>query len=661
MSEPRERGVEPAPITGAAGVQRAHTVFTAAARALRRSLGSDSGRSYWRRAGSVVLVVAVAVFSWWIESSLTPAASLDNSWAVGLSLAIARGLVFGKQVVFTYGPLGLAAVPRAVSPGTLALGLLGAATMWLALAALVLRSLRRRLPWPIAVLVAILALNIVASAPLPVLDEIAFGLVAITLAQPPARARQAARTLAVAGGVLAGLALLVKLNDGVGTTAIITVGLLGCVNRRRHLTIGALTFVLTTVLAWLALGQPLNALPDYIHTGIALVQGYVDAMGYNLLGAGAQWELLTVILSAVVLSAAAWLSLSGAPLRSRVALPVCVLIVHYLVAREMFIRYEAGHASVIALLVAVPLLIPWQRRQLATGSAIAVGLAVAALAVLGTTGAGLGTVFDPFGRESALVSDINTMFSPQPAIDAGRNNIEAIDGVSPSIVGAFNGHCVNAEPVEVSAIFAFPSWRWCPIGAMQSYSAYTTELDNLDAAGYANAHSGPDRVLRQVDATIDGRNPTWESPAAMLSLLCHFKEIGRGGQWQALARIPDRCGKPRLLGTAHANGADIVAVPAAPRGEVLVAQIHGLQIHRLERLKTLFERAAVRSLVINGVVTFRVVPDTVTDGLILDVPPYADYVTPFGFNLAVKTIEAEINQIPVPVSVTFEAVPIKRA
>ena len=139
MSEPRERGVEPAPITGAAGVQRAHTVFTAAARALRRSLGSDSGRSYWRRAGSVVLVVAVAVFSWWIESSLTPAASLDNSWAVGLSLAIARGLVFGKQVVFTYGPLGLAAVPRAVSPGTLALGLLGAAAMWLALAALVLR------------------------------------------------------------------------------------------------------------------------------------------------------------------------------------------------------------------------------------------------------------------------------------------------------------------------------------------------------------------------------------------------------------------------------------------------------------------------------------------------------------------------------------------
>ena len=55
------------------------------------------------------------------------------------------------------------------------------------------------------------------------------------------------------------------------------------------------------------------------------------------------------------------------------------------------------------------------------------------------------------------------------------------------------------------------------------------------------------------------------------------------------------------------------------------------------------------------------VPDTLTDGLILDVPRYADYRAPFGFSLDVGTIEAEIDQVPVAVSVTFEAVPIRRA
>jgi hypothetical protein len=638
-----------------------HRVAVVARQTLGRAVQGARRAGRARLGFGAVLVVALTILTWPV-TSVMPSAGLDNSWQAGLSLAVARGLVFGRQIVFTYGPLGLVTEPRAVTGGILLVGLLGAAAMQLALVAVVLRSLRRRFSWPIAALITLLGVSIIVSVSsgLPPLDEIAFGLVAIALAQPPARARQAARTLALAGGVLAGLALLVKFNDGIGAATIVAVGLLGGVSRRRHLAIGALAFVLTTAIIWLALGEPLGALPDYVRTGISIVEGYVDAMGYNLLGATGQWELLVVILSAVVLAAAAWSSLIDAPLRRRVSLAGCVLLVHYFVAREMFVRYDAGHAAALALLLAVPLTIPWRRGQLVTGAAIATGLAVASLAAFGADGLPIGSVFEPGARASALVSDVNTVTSPQAAIAADTHDLQLVEAVPLAIVGDLDNHCVNTEPVEVSAILAYPQWRWCPIGVMQSYAAYTTELDNLDAAGYANARTGPDRVLRQ-NAAIDGRNPTWESPAAMLSLLCHFKEIGRGGQWQALARIPDRCGTPRLLGTEHSDAGDVVHVPPAPPGEVLVAQIHGLQIHRLERLKTLFARAADRSVVINGAVTFRVVPDTLTDGLILDVPRYADYAAPFSFNLAVSTIEAEINQAPAAVSVTFEAVPIRRA
>jgi hypothetical protein len=641
--------------------RRVAAVPLVARRALGRAVQGARRARHAQLGVGAVLVVALTVLTWPV-TSVTPAAGLDNSWQAGLSLALARGLVFGRQVVFTYGPLGLVTEPRAVTGGTLVLGLLGAAAMQLALVAVVLRSLRRRFSWPIAALIALVGVSIIVSvsAGLPPLDEIAFGLVAIALAQPPARARAAARTLALAGGVLAGLALLVKFNDGIGAATIVAVGLLGSVSRRRHLAIAALAFLLTTTIAWLALGEPLAALPDYIRTGISIVEGYVDAMGYNLLGATGQWELLVVIASAIVLAAAAWSSLADAPLRRRVSLAACVVLVHYFVAREMFVRYDAGHAAALALLLAVPLTIPWRRGQLVTGVAIATGLAVASLAAFGAEGLAIGSVFEPGTRLSALVSDVNTAVSPQGAIASDSHDLQLIEAVPLSIVGALDGHCVDTEPVEVSAIVAYPHWRWCPIGVMQSYAAYTTKLDNLDAAGYANARRGPDRVLRQ-NAAIDGRNPTWESPAAMLSLLCHFKEIGRGGQWQALARIPDRCGKPRLLGTVHSDAGDVVHVPPAPPGDVLVAQIHGLQVHNGERLKTLFTRAADRSLAINDAVTFRVVPDTLTDGLILDVPRYADYRAPFNFSLDVGTIEAEINQVPVTASVTFEAVPIRRA
>ena len=93
---------------------------------------------------------------------------------------------------------------------------------------------------------------------------------------------------------------------------------------------------------------------------------------------------------------------------------------------------------------------------------------------------------------------------------------------------------------------------------------------------------------------------------------------------------------------------------------VLVAQVYGLQLHHGERLETLYARAAVRLLVANGL-GYRVVPDTVTDGLVLDVPAYADYTPPFSFNQQVNSLEAEINGAAVPFSVALLGVPIKPA
>jgi hypothetical protein len=617
----------------------------------------DADRSL-RLGGLALLVVVISVLTWPV-ASVTPGAGLDPSWVVGLSLAISRGLTFGRQVVFAYGPLGLVAVPNAVSPGTLALGLLGAAAIQLALVAVILRALLRRFLWPIAALVTLLGVSIVVTARLPALDEIAFGLVAAALSAAPREVRRAARTLALAGGVLAGLTLLVKLNDGVAATAIVAVGLLGLDERRRHLALGAVTLVATTVIAWLALGQPLTALPDYFIRGWAIAEGYVDAMGINVVGPGGQWESLVMVVAAIGFGAAAWLSLADAPLRRRCALAVSVLIVFYFVAREMFIRYDGGHIAAMALLVAIPLLIPWRRGQLPASLSMTAGFAAVALAALGVAGVSLNSVFDLGGRTSALNSDLSTMFSPQATIASATAEIRATDAVPATIVADFNGRCVNAEPTEISAIFANPGWRWCPIGVLQSYAAYTPSLDHLDAGGYANARSGPDRVLRDVDTAIDGRNSNWDSPAAMLSLLCHFKQIAAGGEWQALERIPDRCGTPTLLATIHSGAADVAAIPPAPPGDVVIAEISGLQIHHRERLETLFVRAGARSLVINGQTTYRVVPDTLEDGLILDVPADADYSAPFNLNLAVRSIQAQIDQQPVAFTVRLLRVPIR--
>jgi hypothetical protein len=607
-----------------------------------------------------VLALLIAVCTW-PHTSVLAAPGLDPSWAVGISLAVARGLVFGRQVVFTYGPLGMVAVPQAVTAGTLLLGVAGAFAIQLVLAALLLNALRRQYPLLLAAVITLLGMSIIVAIDLPPMDEIAFGLVAFTLSRPTAEMRQATRTLALAGGALAAVAMLIRLNDGVAVTAIVAVGMLGGVSRLRYLAVGAITLVVTLTLAWLSLGQPLDALPDYVSTGLSVVRGYVDAMGYNGLGPPGGWYIVVVIVFAVGFAAAAWLALAGAAPRRGAALAGCVLLLHYFVAREMLVRFEPGHAAILSQLLAVPLLIPWSRPQRATGLAMAIGFAAASIAALGAYGYSVGDMFRPLGRESDFATYVKTVISPQSAIASGVANIRLGEAVPAAIVDELNNHCVDAEPVAISAIFAYPKWRWCPIGVLQSYTAYTPQLDNLDEAGFANARSGPDRVLRQVNSAIDGRNPTWDSPAAMLSMLCHFKEIGRGGQWQALARIPNRCGRPRLIASIHSGANDVAQIPAAPRGSVLVARIHGLQIHTRERLETLFVRAAERQLIINGGVTYRVPPDTLTDGLVLDVPPNADYAPPFNLNLDVHSIEATINLNGVPFTVDILSVPIRPA
>jgi hypothetical protein len=605
----------------------------------------------------MALAVIVLVWLTWPPTSLLATAGLDDSWRVGLSLALSRGIDFGRHLVFTYGPLGLVTAPTAVSPGTVLVGVLGAAIIEIALATVLLVCLRRRLPLVLATLVALATMLIVVTSGIPTLEVIAFGFVVIALTASPPDALRAARTLAIVGGAFAGLALLVKLNDGIAVTAIVGAGLLGAPGTRRTVPLGVGVLVITMLLAWIVLGQPVASLPDYVRYGYQIVVGYVDSMGYDGLGVNGEWEVLVVIASAVALSVGAWFSMAERPRRSQAALVAAVLLVHYFVAREMFVRYDAGHAGALALLVPVAVLIPWRRQQFGAGLAVASALAIASLAVFALNGVALGVVFAPTTRAGQLIDDIGTVLSPATAISDGRINVRAAEGIPRSFQRLLSGHCVSAEPGEISAIFAYPSWRWCPIGVMQSYSAYTRSLDELDAAGYANARSGPDRVLRQVNQTIDGRNPTWESPAAMLSLLCHFQEVGAGAAWQVLARIPNRCGSPRVLAVLHSGVNDVLTVPPDPPGEVLVANIYGLQMHGGERLGTLFNRAAPRHLVVNGL-GYRVVPGTVGDGLVLDVPADADAAPPFHYDLSASTLVAEINGKPVPFTATVIAVPI---
>ena len=127
----------------------------------------------------------------------------------------------------------------------------------------------------------------------------------------------------------------------------------------------------------------------------------------------------------------------------------------------------------------------------------------------------------------------------------------------------------------------------------------------------------------------------------MLALLCHFREVARGGGWQALARMPDRCGRLQLLSTLHTSLDHTVALPVALPGTVLVAFVEGLGVTFTEHLAGLATRIDPRYVLINGH-PYRVPADSSGDGLVLGVPTDADYPRPFNFDMNPLTFSARI-------------------
>ena len=52
----------------------------------------------------------VALLGWRVGFE-TPGPGVDASWNAGLAMAVEQGLHFGRDVVFTYGPLGFLSTP----------------------------------------------------------------------------------------------------------------------------------------------------------------------------------------------------------------------------------------------------------------------------------------------------------------------------------------------------------------------------------------------------------------------------------------------------------------------------------------------------------------------------------------------------------------------
>lgn len=446
-----------------------------------------------------------------------PDGTLDPSWMHAMNVAVEKGLQFGLDLNFTFGPLA-AIYTKQYSASTDALMLAGSLLIAISLF-LCFRTISgaARKSW-------LLVLPILLSY--ASLDSIFLGLPLLVLfvSIKPDRER-----FLYVSSVLVGMAamsiLLVVKGSTIPTVVLCSAATLAVIWRRHAglAVLSAVVFVSTLLMAWAACGQAISNLPTYFIALSPIISGYTDAMSIR----GANRDIAVYSLCSLLLLWSVWKL--ATPYR-----PVAVFataLFFFLCFKAGFVRHD-GHAMAAAfapILVALLCLLwfPTRRNAVLFGIAalnwVFIASSITALtpnALAGRFGAAI---------KSSLAGISNRVESRLPFDEALDSAISGIRTAYPLPV--LEG-TADIYPFDLSVLLASGN-TWAPRPVLQSYSAYTEGLARKNASHLLK--NGPNHVFFTV-ASIDYRYPSIDDGASWPVLLHQYHVTQVAGKYTVFSR-----------------------------------------------------------------------------------------------------------------------------
>ncbi len=461
---------------------------------------SSSTRGWYASAITcVLLVLMVTPFA-----PAMPFEGLDGSWSYAMNVATADGLRFGRDIVFTFGPLA-SIYTTMYHPATDAMMLLGSLIIAAALFAGFFVSVPpQRRGWML-LLPLVLSLGWSRDVVLLFLPV----LLPCVVASGNARGRPHTAIVAL---LVTAMAMLPLIKGNLGLMVAVASGAAVLLSWKSSPRTTALILGLPLAmipLAWLAVGQSLVDLPVYFIAQLPIISGYTDAMSVP----GSTGDIFVYLIGAALL-----LLISVSPGLRRywhVTLPLAAYL--FVAFKSGFVRHDQ-HALVAAVALALVGLFLFLTRS---GKLAPVAL------VVGMIGWGLITsTYLPVTWESTTARLSQMIRQPvtglakrltQPGVLEGQYRaISAKFGQRPPFSG-FKG-TADVYPVDIAPLVAAGS-KWSPRPILQSYSAYTPSLLTLNAEHLIK--SPPSRVYFTVDP-VDHRYPSLDDGVSWLSLLGGF-------------------------------------------------------------------------------------------------------------------------------------------
>lgn len=462
-------------------------------------------------------------------------ADLDPSWNACLIRAAASQRHVGRDIVFTYGPLGhLVTYCHIGQPmGTRMLF----EWTFVLLNVLGIVACAAHLPgrWAAALVFAAGVGPAIAFEDVTVGIALACWAVACHLASP----RRAAAA-AVGLGLLVGISALLKFSWCVtgGFTALAIVSDFALRRQWGPASILAATATVSAAVLWVACGQPADGCGDYLRTASEVAAGCARTMAVPCTTAKLVAGLVTVacIVTAIVAGGAPAGRRPGA---RRALFATWAAAFTFVTWKHGFVRADFGHLicfhGVACVLPVAFLALPPTTARMASARGVAalIGLIV----LLGTwrKSSVLHELGMPFRAAAATVRQVLDPAGYERAVAASWNRSRAALAL-PDVVAE-----VGDDPIDVFGFgqtYALANGlNYEPRPVFQSYVAYTPALARLNAEFYRSERA-PTWVLFDL-VPVDGRLPTLEDSQCLAEILHAYRLAAEPRPFLLLRRRDD--------------------------------------------------------------------------------------------------------------------------
>lgn len=479
------------------------------------------------------LIIAIWTVPW---PYFLPTSGLDPSWVIGLYKATVDGMQFGHDIVFTLGPLGFMFHQFYIDPELWLLSfiflILTHFLFIFSIALLMVKSSAKWKDYLIVIPILLISIVFLGDYELILSVSIIFYLAAINKID-----RNYEPYILSFFSVLLAMASLIKFNNAMmGISIILLFLLISFSNKeyKKHLYV-LFVYVLSLLFLWKLAGQSLINLPDYVFYSYHLSSGYSDTMAFQ----GPNWQVYAGLISLIFIIVIFYYSL----IKKINNLFVFIFLnsgIFFLVFKHGFVRHD-GHVLYFLVTYAILFMCIFLIYGKSGNSALRyIPLFLSLLLVTSIyfvyPGIMKENIFQKVPAYESTFSLIsNTSYQTQ-VLENSKSRIKQDYSLDNETIKYIDNKTIDIFPWDIALAWAY-NFNWSPRPVFQSYSAYTEQLDKLNA-GHFSKEKAP-QVLLYSFKSIDLRYPLFDEPATFAAILNNYTFVNRSGEFLILSYNPE--------------------------------------------------------------------------------------------------------------------------